>query len=71
MSVATGSVTEVRERHTYDRKTGFCTVCGLHREMADADDLLCVTGENVVAISHLRARQIEDAILAKAINLLK
>lgn len=62
---------EVREKHDYDRPTGFCRRCGLHREMVDADDLLCVGAENVVAISHLRAQQIREVEIARVTKSLK
>lgn len=41
--------------HDYDCLTGFCKNCGLHRAYVMDNEVQCVYGSNVVAISHLRA----------------
>jgi hypothetical protein len=47
----------VYEEHSYDPKTGYCMRCGTHQEYAEYYLQLCVSNEDVVAISHIRARE--------------
>ncbi len=56
----------VHKDHHYEPTTQFCKRCGMHREMVVADDFLCVSGPNVIAISHIRALQIMGYALAAA-----
>lgn len=48
-----------KREHDFCTFTGYCKHCGNHKEMVLFHNYLCVTGDNVIAISHLRQKQIE------------
>jgi hypothetical protein len=56
------------EGHKFDSVSGFCTRCGCHNEEAELDDLRCFEFDNVVAISHLRARAIMTEIVCQDVS---
>ena len=53
-------------QHDLDVDTGYCMRCGAHSDTIYADLLPCCGGDNLIAMSHIRAAQMimEDRLKA-------
>ena len=52
-------------KHQMDTATDFCVVCGAAARDVLEHNLSCLCGDNVIALSHLRAYQRQGELFAK------
>ena len=50
------------DEHDPCGETGFCKRCGVHESMASELNLTCCFATNTIALSHLRAAQINEEL---------